>query len=150
VVLSLDGFADPEALETLAPSADAGPEDQVLNFERLGYLHDAVMLLPERLRVVVTQYYFEERPMAETAAELGVTESRISQMRAEALQLLRGGLTNVFAEQPAEPATGRAAKRHEAYYAAVAGNSDYRARLSARPVDTRPRVTSHQQNRNTA
>jgi RNA polymerase sigma factor for flagellar operon FliA len=138
VVLSLDGFADPEAVDSLAPSADAGPEDQLLAHERIGYLHDAVVLLPERLRLVVTQYYFEERPMAETAAELGVTESRISQMRAEALQLLRGGLTAAFSEETAPVATGRAAKRHEAYYAAVATNSDYRTRLSARPVDTRP------------
>lgn len=139
VVLSLDGFADPEAVESMAPSRDAGPEDQLLAHERIGYLHDAVLLLPERLRLVVTQYYFEERPMAETAAELGVTESRVSQMRAEALTLLRGGLNAALADDPATPpATGRAAKRHEAYYAAVAGNSDYRARLSARPVDTRP------------
>ena len=141
VVLSLDGFADPESVESLAPSPDAGPEDQLLAHERIGYLHDAVLLLPERLRLVVTQYYFEERPMAETAAELGVTESRVSQMRAEALTLLRGGLNHALAEDTrpsAVPAaTGRAAKRHEAYYAAVATSSDYRARLSARPVDTR-------------
>jgi RNA polymerase sigma factor for flagellar operon FliA len=137
VVLSLDGFADPEAVESMAPSQDAGPEEQLLDHERIGYLHDAVMLLPERLRTVVTQYYFEERPMAETAAELGVTESRISQMRAEALTLLRGGLNAVFAEESPPAATGRAAKRHEAYYAAVATSSDYRSRLSARPVDTR-------------
>jgi RNA polymerase sigma factor for flagellar operon FliA len=147
VVLSLDGFADPEALESVAPSSDASPEDQILSHERIGYLHDAVLLLPERLRTVVTQYYFEERPMAETAAELGVTESRVSQMRAEALQLLRGGLNTVFAEEPAAPATGRAAKRHEAYYAAVAANSDYRARLSARPVDTSPPRSTRSQNR---
>lgn len=138
VVLSLDGFADPEAVESLAPSIEAGPEDQLLAHERIGYLHDAVLMLPERLRLVVTQYYFEERPMAETAAELGVTESRVSQMRAEALQLLRGGLNAALTEENQAPApTGRAAKRHEAYYAAVAANSDYRARLSARPVDTR-------------
>lgn len=141
VVLSLDGFADPEALESMAPSQDAGPEEQLLARERIGYLHDAVLLLPERLRLVVTQYYFEERPMAETAAELGVTESRVSQMRAEALTLLRGGLNAALADEhsaDATPSTGRAAKRHEAYYSAVAINSDYRARLSARPVDTRP------------
>ena len=47
-------------------------------------------LLPERLRVVVEGYFFDERPMADIAAELGVTESRISQMRAEALVLLQG------------------------------------------------------------
>lgn len=60
--------------------------------ERVGYLHDAVLMLPERLRAVVTRYYFEERPMAEIAAELEVTESRVSQLRAEALTLLKGGL----------------------------------------------------------
>jgi RNA polymerase sigma factor FliA len=41
----------------------------------------------------VTAYFFDERPMAEIAAELGVTESRVSQLRAEALGLLRDGLT---------------------------------------------------------
>lgn len=151
VVLSLDGFADPDAVESIAPAVDASPEDQVLAHERIGYLHDAVLLLPERLRLVVTQYYFEERPMAETAAQLGVTESRVSQMRAEALTLLRGGLNSVLGESSPESSpesstaarpdaapAGRAAKRHEAYYAAVAANSDYRTRLSARPVDTRP------------
>jgi RNA polymerase sigma factor for flagellar operon FliA len=142
VVLSLDGFADPEAVAGLAPAGEAGPEDQVLAHERIGYLHDAVMLLPERLRTVVVQYYFEERPMAETAAELGVTESRISQLRAEALTLLRGGLTAALSpgEQAKAPAGGRAAKRNEAYYAAVATHSDYRSRIAARPVDTRPNV----------
>lgn len=146
VVLSLDGFADPEAVESMAPSQDAGPEEQLLVNERIGYLHDAVMLLPERLRLVVTQYYFEERPMAETAAELGVTESRVSQMRAEALALLRGGLRAALTEDsPVPVSSGRSARRQEAYYAAVAANSDFRARLSARPVDTRP--AAPQQNR---
>lgn len=137
VVLSLDGLADPETAGSLAPAVEAGPEEQLLIHERIGYLHDAVLTLPERLRTVVTQYYFEERPMAETAAELGVSESRISQMRAEALALLKGGLDSVMGEVHTPAATGRAARRHEAYYAAIAANSGYRARLSARPVDTR-------------
>lgn len=142
VVLSLDGFADPEAVASLAPSVEAGPEEQVLAHERIGYLHDAVMLLPDRLRTVVLHYYFEERPMAETAAELGVTESRISQLRAEALTLLRGGLDAALSpERPPAPASGRAVKRNEAYYAAVAANSDYRRRIAARPVDTRAQAS---------
>ncbi|MGQ0843536.1 MAG: sigma-70 family RNA polymerase sigma factor [Sporichthyaceae bacterium] len=143
VVLSLDGFADPEAVASLAPSVEPGPEEQLLAHERIGYLHDAVTLLPERLRTVVLQYYFEERPMSETAAELGVTESRISQLRAEALTLLRGGLDAALApNESAAPTAGgsRSARRNEAYYAAVAGSSDYRRRLAARPVDTRPDV----------
>ena len=39
-------------------------------------------------------YFFAERPMADIAAELGVTDSRISQMRAEALTLLRDGINS--------------------------------------------------------
>ena len=41
--------------------------------------------LPERLRRVVIGYFFEERSMQDLADELGVSESRISQLRAEAL-----------------------------------------------------------------
>ena len=44
--------------------------------------------LPERLQTVVQGYFLEERPMADIADELGVSESRISQMRGEALTLL--------------------------------------------------------------
>ena len=51
---------------------------------------DAVDALPERLRRVVIGYFFEERSMQDLADELGVSESRISQLRAEALLLLEG------------------------------------------------------------
>lgn len=141
VVLSLDGFTDPESVDSITPAGDVSPEEHVIANERVGYLHDAVLMLPDRLRAVVTGYYFEERPMADIAAELDVTESRVSQMRAEALTLLKGGLDATLelglvpdAQRPG----GRAKRRHEAYYAAVAANSDYRARLSARPVDMTP------------
>jgi RNA polymerase sigma factor for flagellar operon FliA len=89
--------------------------------------------LPERLRVVVEGYFFAERPMAEIAEELGVTESRISQLRAEAVALLRGAMTRVLepamAEQHERP-NGCAARRKEAYYASVASHRSYTARLS--------------------
>lgn len=140
VVLSLDGFFDSDGLDQVAPVGDAGPEEQVVANERIGYLHDAVVTLPERLRLVVTRYFFEERPMAEIAAELHVTESRVSQLRAEALTLLKSGLdANLEADAgaAAERAEGRAKRRQQAYYAAIAARSDYRARISARPVDMR-------------
>lgn len=142
VVLSLDGFADAESVEAIAPIGDVSPEEHVMANERVGYLHDAVLMLPDRLRTVVTGYYFEERPMADIAAELEVTESRVSQMRAEALTLLKGGLDATLGSQtpaPGEQAPGsRARRRHEAYYAAVAAHSDFRTRLAARPVDMSP------------
>ncbi len=60
--------------------------------EQIGFLRDAIELLPERLRTVVEQYFFEQRKMADIAAELGVTESRVSQLRSEALTMLREGM----------------------------------------------------------
>jgi RNA polymerase sigma factor for flagellar operon FliA len=138
VVLSLDGFADPAVVDEMAPSGDVSPEEHILVNERIGYLHDAVRVLPERLRTVVTLYFFAEWPMADIAAELGVSESRVSQMRAEALVLLKDGLNSALEPSLVPAATrpnGCVDRRREAYFAAVAANSDFRARVSARPVD---------------
>jgi len=63
-----------------------------LRREQIGYLHHAITSLPDRLQLVVTEYFLNERPMADIAADLGVTESRVSQLRAEALSLLKDGL----------------------------------------------------------
>ena len=60
--------------------------------EELTYMVEAVAELPERLRVVVQEYFLAERPMAEIAEQLGVSESRVSQMRAEALVLLKDAI----------------------------------------------------------
>jgi RNA polymerase sigma factor for flagellar operon FliA len=118
----------------MLPHQDPGPEQVLLNRERTSYLVDAVAALPDRLRVVVEGYFFNERPMAEIAAELGVTESRISQMRAEALALLKDGMTAMLApeELPSESRPdGCVARRKAAYYATIAASSDFRARISA-------------------
>jgi RNA polymerase sigma factor for flagellar operon FliA len=132
VVLSLQGFATGTA-EDMVPERTAGPEDLIVHRERIGYLHHAIEALPERLRRVVTAYFFEERPMLEIAAELGVTESRVSQLRAEALILLRDGLNSHLEPQlvdsPDRPG-GCVARRREAYYAQIAAQGDLRSRLA--------------------
>jgi len=148
VVLSLQGFSDAGTLEGMLPHQDPGPEDVLLGRERNSYLVDAVAALPERLRVVVEGYFFNERPMAEIAAELGVTESRISQMRAEALALLKDGMNAMLApeELPTEARPdGCVARRKAAYYATIAASSDFRARIGAtppRPAQPAPRRVS--------
>jgi RNA polymerase sigma factor for flagellar operon FliA len=74
--------------------------------------------------------------MLDLARELGVTESRVSQMKAEALNLLREGLdATLDTEEPAGAAatSGRVARRKAAYFAAVAAGSSYRDRLGADP-----------------
>jgi RNA polymerase sigma factor for flagellar operon FliA len=132
VVLSLQGFSAGTA-EDMVTEQTTGPEDMLLHRERIGYLHNAIEALPERLRTVVTRYFLEERPMAEIAVELGVTESRVSQLRAEALTLLRDGLNthlNPDLVGDADRPDGCVARRRTAYYAEVAQKGDLRSRLA--------------------
>lgn len=134
-VLNYDSIVE-QGGEELLPTGEEPPEAVLLDRERRAYLVDAVLALPERLRKVVTGYFFEERPMHRIADELGVTESRVSQLRTEALALIRDGLNaNLDPDAlPPEPRpNGRLARRKAAYYAAIAANSDYRARLASEP-----------------
>jgi RNA polymerase sigma factor for flagellar operon FliA len=134
LVLSLQGFSEAFGVEDHVESHDPAPEDVVLQRERIGYLHDAVAVLPERLRTVVELYFFEERPMTEIADQLGVSESRVSQMRAEALGLLKDGLNAQLdpdmVSTPVRP-DGCAARRRGTYYAAIAARGTLHSRLAA-------------------
>ena len=121
-VLSLQG-AQETALDELLPSAGPTPDELLEHRERLTYMVEAIAELPERLRTVVQEYFLAERPMAEIAASLGVTESRVSQMRAEALVLLRDAINiqlDPHLVKPAARPQGCAARRREAYFSAVA------------------------------
>jgi RNA polymerase sigma factor FliA len=140
IVFSLQGFATASA-DDMVTEPSAGPEEMLLRRERLGYLRHAIDALPERLRAVVRGYFFEERPMAVIAAELGVTESRVSQLRAEALTLLRDGLNTHL--EPAPPAVDQAkpgcvARRRAAYYDAIATRGTLRSRLAITGPDGLP------------
>lgn len=122
-VLSLDAGDESRDGSDALPSPEPAPDSVVEHRERLQYLVAAVTELPERLRAVVQGYFIEERPMAELAAELGVTESRISQLRAEALVLLREALNSALDPElvtPHERPEGVAARRRSAYVRAVA------------------------------
>jgi RNA polymerase sigma factor for flagellar operon FliA len=131
-VLSLQGFGE-SPIEDLLTSHMPGPEAVLEHREKLAYLQDAVAELPERLRCVVESYFFAERPMAEIAEELGVTESRVSQMRAEALALLKDALNSALEPALVTPHSrpdGCAARRRNAYFAAVAAHRSYSSRLA--------------------
>lgn len=131
LVLNFEGLPVEGNPEEVLLGGQSGPDEDILDNERRAYLVAAVDQLPVRLRRVVIGYFFEELPMQALATELGVTDSRISQMRAEALLLLRDAL-NAQLEPDLVPVNppGRAAKRRCAYYAAVAARDDYRRRLS--------------------
>jgi RNA polymerase sigma factor for flagellar operon FliA len=63
----------------------------------------AIRSLPPRDRRVLTLYYYREATMKQIAAEIGVNESRVSQLHARALQRLRERL------EVARPRTRRVA-----------------------------------------
>jgi RNA polymerase sigma factor FliA len=93
--------------------------------ERSSYVSDALRSLPERLRDVVTSYFLDGEASSSIAARLGVTESRVSQMRSEAVAMLRTALTAVYADEPVE-----GGGRDKAFAAEVAGRSTFRDRVS--------------------
>src|SRR5688500_402672 len=115
---------------------DGTPELELLERERNAYLVDAIRSLPERLQVVVRGYFFEDRSMQDIGAELGVSESRVSQLRAEALDLLKDGINSQLdpSSVPELPnPTGRVARRKAAYFAAIAASSTPTERLGSTP-----------------
>jgi RNA polymerase sigma factor FliA len=107
------------------------PEEELENREMLSYLRDAVELLPERHRIVVVGYFLEGRTSEELSTLLGVTESRISQVRSEALGMLREGIEAQYSDEVVDAGTaGRAARRRANYATAVGTRSVWRDRLT--------------------
>jgi len=137
-VLNYDSLVLEGDAESFIAGDDAGPEDTILDRERKAYLIDAVHALPERLQRVVIGYFFEERSMQELADELGVSESRISQLRAEALLLLKDGINSQLepeADVVAHRAPGQQPELLEHHRYAVAAQPPQRRGIAARDVD---------------
>jgi len=139
VVLALeydinDGEEDLTLVEVLTDDSTLEPCEELENRELHAYLRDAVHLLPERHRLVVVGYFLEGRKSQELATFLGVTESRISQLRSEALEMLREGISAQFEDDldltGAEP-QGRVARRKAGYASAIADASAWHERIDA-------------------
>ncbi|MEO2105531.1 MAG: sigma-70 family RNA polymerase sigma factor [Actinomycetota bacterium] len=126
-----------DGVDDMLPSPDATPEANILDRERRAILLDAIAVLPERQQTVINAYFFEERPMADIAEEMGVTESRISQIRAEAFEMIRAAMEVTLDDAPApveQRPNGHAARRRASYYAAVATASTVAQRLDRVPA----------------
>ena len=89
------GPADDAGVEALA-LIPAGPEDDPFlrcqGNEMRRLLAEAIAELPERERMVLTLYYYEELTMREVGATMGVVESRVSQLHSAAMARLRVAL----------------------------------------------------------
>jgi len=71
---------------------------QIAYTEEVDILRDELLELDHRDRLVVSLYYFQGLKLHEIATVMGLTESRISQIRSKALQQLRGRLKRLREE----------------------------------------------------
>lgn len=119
---------DDQLVDRTTPDLDELLEDREMH----GYLRAALGSLSERHRIVIVGLYLEGRSFEEIAELLGVTPSRVSQLRSDALEIIRHGIESQFREQqPAGKPKGRVAIRQARYAAEIARRSDFRGRLSA-------------------
>ncbi|MCW3012621.1 MAG: polymerase, sigma 28 subunit, FliA/WhiG [Solirubrobacterales bacterium] len=81
----LDTLQDPDAPDPAAVMDQTDLKDRVA---------DAIARLPEREKLVIALYYYENLTLREIGEVLGVTESRISQLHTKAVLRLRGRLTD--------------------------------------------------------
>jgi RNA polymerase sigma factor for flagellar operon FliA len=122
---------------SLDPSGDldrGDDADQLENTEMRGYLRAALASLPERLRIIVVGLYLENRSFEELADLLGVTTSRVSQLRADAIEMIRHGIESQFVDEDDRSSSkpkGRVAIRQARFAADIARHSDLRTRLGA-------------------
>jgi RNA polymerase sigma factor for flagellar operon FliA len=84
---------DEEALIYVTARPEDDPLFRYLDQEMWDRLAKAINDLPERERLIMTLYYYEEVTMKEIGLIIGIAESRVSQMHASALVHLRARLT---------------------------------------------------------
>ena len=91
---SPQGGGDQVALiDTIEDTAGPDPEFSLEQTELNEALAEAIARLPEREKLVVTLYYYEELTLREIGEVLGVTESRVSQLHTKAVLRLKARLS---------------------------------------------------------
>jgi RNA polymerase sigma factor for flagellar operon FliA len=135
VVQSLEPRANQDEgtspIDRLFDRSMSGADELLENEELRGYLRSALEHLPERHRIVVVGHYFEQRSFDELAEFLGVTPSRVSQLRSDAVDMIRDGLEAQYQARDDAKPVGRVAIRQARFAAQIASNADWRARLDS-------------------
>src|ERR687891_1260547 len=88
-------------IDTIPDEQAPEPQQAMAHTELREALGDAISRLPEREKLVVTLYYYEELTLREIGEVLGVTESRVSQLHTKAILRLKARLSGAQRE-PAE------------------------------------------------
>jgi RNA polymerase sigma factor for flagellar operon FliA len=111
-----------ETVLDIVPALDQLPEASLLAGEQARHLRAAVTHLPERMRHIIEQVFFEGRSVTAVAAELGTTHSAVSQQKSEALRLLQDGLATHYPDAsviPSAPVSRISPKRRAEYLSAL-------------------------------
>ena len=95
---SVSGEGDQVSLlDTIEDTTGPRPAEVLDETEMREALADAIARLPEREKLVVTLYYYEELTLREIGEVLGVTESRVSQLHTKAILRLKARLAGAAA-----------------------------------------------------
>ena len=97
--IAKDSGEQQSLLDCLAGKADADPQTQIRLTELKEIIAKAIDTLPEKERLMVSLYYYEELTMKEIGAVLEITESRVSQIHSKAVYRLRTKLKAIIAEE---------------------------------------------------
>jgi RNA polymerase sigma factor for flagellar operon FliA len=90
---SVSGGGDQVALiDTIEDTQVPSPQAALADTELREAIGEALARLPEREKLVVTLYYYEELTLREIGEVLGVTESRVSQLHTKAILRLKARL----------------------------------------------------------
>ncbi len=96
-----------DVIESAPDLADPGPFELCLKGEVKAHLAEAISKLSEREQLVLSLYYREELTMKEIAKVVGVSLSRVSQMREETMVKLKALLEHIQRRQfPVAPQRG--------------------------------------------
>ena len=82
--------------EALEDSQATDALDRVEEEEMRKWLQNAIAMLPERERILLSLYYFEELTMREIGQVLNLSQSRVCQLHARSILNLRASLRNDF------------------------------------------------------
>ena len=107
------------------------PEESLEHTELVGTIRTAVEHLSPTQRDVVTRYFFDGHLLRNIAADLGVTEARVSQIRSEALNAVRAYFSSTFEGVGDVVHNAPSMRRRASYVAEVSANSTWRTRLAA-------------------
>jgi RNA polymerase sigma factor FliA len=90
--ISSSGGDQVALIDTIEDTQGPEPQSALAQTELREALGEAIARLPEREKLVVTLYYYEELTLREIGEVLGVTESRVSQLHTKAILRLKARL----------------------------------------------------------